>query len=1782
MPLHLALRLVMQEPTERPEQVVAAEAEGRIRNYLANSSLYNPTRSLRVLSSQIAQEYEDRFLVELVQNAYDAQPSRSREGVVHIRLDERPEKPVLYVSNTGSPFTKTNFAALTNVALSSKPAGEGIGNKGVGFRSVLRVCDSPEIYSVDPANLLGAEFDGFCFGFATEAELRALVPDDESFERVVHDFSRYLLPVPVEVVDPHLGDLRSRGMVTVVRMPITDEAAVVVARKEIEKLLAPRPPIALFLDRIAEIGVEHYGSDGTRTYNVIGRLSEGVAASGDLDMRWVTTSGHRFLSVSRVIRAEDVQVVIASAIAALQIDSTWSVWHADAEVSVAVEPESPIGSSPGSLYTYLPMKVPSPLRGHLHAPFHTKMARLDLKEDSIFNKYLLRQAARVAVSAIRALVEGSVELPLALRQAAVVDLLSWDVTHLHYLREAMVNYWGPIGTLRIIPGESSEGAGWYRAADLRMWDRPDARFLTSDAIRHHSPLLASSLGPERRAAISLFCSNAVVTNLAPSDSEVAEWTEKIAQTLPRRPETWNQFLDEVAGEFTTHRRDVSTLQNRFILLDQRGRLLRAGPWNTSVISKGDPPVFFPPQLGGAGKETDDAAQEDAQLSEVPKGLLRAVAYLHPEIHLSRRVGSTRERTAVAEFLRSANLVERFELSSILDHVQRLLAGRVAEQTQRQALMWVYRQDRAARSPVPDSDLRRIGLRVPTRSGWRLAQTAYFSAGWGTERAKTLDTLLRESAHLSPTLESVQNSLLIEPVQWPVRIHDVNAFRDFLVRCGVEDGLQPVRLKASKPPTFLGATYTPDRIGQWFGLADERWLSNAQEAMPRSFAGPHTEYTGSGELWCLPGSDAHDSLSVSARQHFAAAILETVGDWPPEVWSHQYRRLAPGHRSRPDPHEWPSPVRSFIERAAWLPMSDPSRRGELYFVSLSEAWTFDETGADQAPRFARLLPVEYRRTLAAHPQSRARLIAAGLQIWNTPTSAAARLRELGHLLDANLAPASTLPSLRRATEAAWGDVLRAPQSFIPTDLILVVLRGSALDTIVPNLISPIDVFVDDGTSPLVAAVLTARALPLIAARADDGVSVAAMLANVRGVRVHPTSALHAVVSLDASVVEPGRTVGEPLIDEAGPWFERFVLTVLAQRPSQFVRITESVLHQAAARIRRARVLTGNPITLEVTGAPEAGGQSRDAVYLDDSEAPLLVLDNRAVRWPSWTALEVVADDLAQLIGQAHLAPELRAAALYMDRSQQEWRQPSNARIARALHVTEDSVEAFEREIAGSVETLRDLVAPAVAAMGGAAAYQRFVDTPAGNLEEVRALLEVLVGAIGATKLLESAERAETLDEVRRQVGISLGDFNDAQLAIGRQPLTFPDQHRASLEAYISEHRGELSNALRLRYVANFRNQEPLDDYVRARDFRGITVESAWLHDREIPSDGDLSLAVDRWKAREGVARETEEELSDLDEARNANAILLRRELGRIAATVHAWLRQNDAPAPAAWDEQTEIREKLNASGCLDFEPLTVETLVEWLAVLGLWPDQMPRTVDLQQLGIDPSETDPKALQARARAERARERDSVRVGGQRFDTSGDGLVDLLDMVKGTIGADFLGTSTQVSALFPLASAVLHGPGSRAKPASPREIHTSGPSNSVTSAIGLAGECLAYGWLTHQYKEATPRSWVSGNRVQGLGGESGDDTLGYDFVVHRRSGSVYFEVKATVTDELAFDIGESELRFARTARKDKYRILFVRQVFSKPKILVLPNPLDARFADSYQQVNQGIRFRFAPKLA
>jgi hypothetical protein len=106
---------------------LAKLVETQRRNYREQSSRmvsdYNRER-------QLVGEYNGRQILEMLQNADD-----EGSDAVLIRLDE--ESGILTIANQGHPFTVDGFESLMLANLSTKTKLKYIGNKGLGFRSIV-------------------------------------------------------------------------------------------------------------------------------------------------------------------------------------------------------------------------------------------------------------------------------------------------------------------------------------------------------------------------------------------------------------------------------------------------------------------------------------------------------------------------------------------------------------------------------------------------------------------------------------------------------------------------------------------------------------------------------------------------------------------------------------------------------------------------------------------------------------------------------------------------------------------------------------------------------------------------------------------------------------------------------------------------------------------------------------------------------------------------------------------------------------------------------------------------------------------------------------------------------------------------------------------------------------------------------------------------------------------------------------------------------------------------------------------------------------------------------------------------------------------------------------------------------------------------------------------------------------------------------------------------------------------------------------------------------------
>lgn len=111
-----------------------------VRRPLLEEARRSPTllSDLAGLEQYIAESYDARSFVELLQNADDA-------GAARFAIQRVGDS--LLVANDGRPFTRTDFESLCRSAASSKERGTSMGYRGIGFKSVVGFAQTAHIFS---------------------------------------------------------------------------------------------------------------------------------------------------------------------------------------------------------------------------------------------------------------------------------------------------------------------------------------------------------------------------------------------------------------------------------------------------------------------------------------------------------------------------------------------------------------------------------------------------------------------------------------------------------------------------------------------------------------------------------------------------------------------------------------------------------------------------------------------------------------------------------------------------------------------------------------------------------------------------------------------------------------------------------------------------------------------------------------------------------------------------------------------------------------------------------------------------------------------------------------------------------------------------------------------------------------------------------------------------------------------------------------------------------------------------------------------------------------------------------------------------------------------------------------------------------------------------------------------------------------------------------------------------------------------------------------------------
>ncbi|TKB87886.1 MAG: hypothetical protein E8D43_00670, partial [Nitrospira sp.] len=1230
-------------------------------------------RSMHSLTQQVEHQYHGRFLIELLQNAHDAFNEGAPgafENRVEILFDPMDsEYGSLLVANDGDPFSPSNFERLSQLGQSDKDPQKSIGNKGIGFRSVLEISAAPEIYS--RRGLGSSSFDGYCFAFRPDVVTSLIEPvsklsTDEDlpvwsitgepivdkwsnemlakFRRRVRNkeegwlagetryLSPYLLPVPLGAIQSaRVGELESRGFSTIVRLPLKSAD---LRTYVLERMTQLSSSTILFLERIGTLRILVAGGEDrtfSRTQERVvddpNRVRVGIAEGSSRPKEyWVWNKSLHVPTAPEAFR---------KAVAALP--GRWPD-ITDIAVSVAVR----LGEEPdaGRYSIYLPTLVATGSAVHINAPFFGDMSRTSIPFEDAYNRHLLETATDLSLEVVRERLAGRGEN----EARAILDFLA-----------PLGNGVAPQRWLQLIE-EAEERAGASLSEEAialaeHGWEplnltslvptSPKVTLLTEATLRRHATFSIFHRCLDSRSAQvkALATQRFAETGAYPLASELAETFAAVAADMHSNGGDWNAYWRDVAILLPSGQAELT---KHAVLLGGDGALHRAGEHTR---------VFFVPRQGT--QDDSDIGGEGAATG-IPATLRSSVAFLNEQIQLYDPNRPT-VQTTVRNYL-GQGLVSQFRVETIFAEVLQQLTPVLpvsidGEQSDicRDILVWAMRlmTNVVARGRGTEPTLRLLRtIPVPCEGGWFPMRDASFSDGWPGSVGGTLKAYL--GGLKSDAAREGQRRLLLHPghAAWG---GVGQAEMRLLASGGVLDGL---RLFETKPGSwhsgFRASLYDFKLPGPPPGFRKELWTEYAAVACAEvkpPFTGLQPYEVGT--THAFPGMAEFQTLSDDARLALSDLVIHSLPGWEAGLQKlavtkqgGQWNRL-----------EVTSPLTYFLRSVPWLALREA--RG-VNWTRPSDRWYVPaDTLAGRARHYAHLraLPASLAKTVGERPNLASTLRGLGMQFFDPQATTVDPGLLIALAAAVGTEEVSDPNVLLGQIRDAW-QRFRPAANQPPLPLLAVRRRDKQFTTVTPTADAP--AYLPD--SGAYTSELEDFDFPVVAIGSADARELREWFTAAYGTRIQRTSGLSLVPHVDGV---PWSGFGStPLADSELGWLVRPMMVMVAQGRSvhspafkervELLRVAQIswVPHLSVAVMRgdvklanadvaalwdpaRKTVVASNQCRTKVD---DLAGALSQALERDDMELPLRYVLR------SVDSVESAPDDVATFLAPLRITPE----------------------------------------------------------------------------------------------------------------------------------------------------------------------------------------------------------------------------------------------------------------------------------------------------------------------------------------------------------------------------------------------------------------------------------------------------------------------------------------------------------------------------------------------------------------
>lgn len=1817
---------------------IIRKTTGMIRTFL--DELANETstyKSLHNLTEQVEHQYHGRFLIELIQNAHDAMNDNNvpgDQGRLEIMVDQ-DESPhgALYVANDGLPFTRSNFECLSQLGQSDKDPEKSIGNKGIGFRSVLEITDAPEIYSRKLPE--SKAFDGYCFLFSPgvtklfEEPIMALLngndkplspldnrtPLVEWSQEKLRNFralychkgtswlanelkylSPYLLPIPTtsDHFNQRIRNFQKTGFASIIRIPFKNDKA---KRLAIEMLDHLDENTILFLDRVKSLAL----TSGTKQ-RLVERKTRNLNDlhnGQEITLEVVEDGTERYIKKRYWLWTEEIggdenpaeRGEIIAAVA--DLPGRWPELT-KAQVSLAVK----IGDTPeeGRINIYLPTELLTGCWAHFSGPFYGDMSRTGVDFKKPFNEILFKRIGRKAIEIVIESLAGK-----ALEEAgAILDILApsteeqgageaWFSVLKSICEEKGIN----LSEQKVLFSDK----GWNSPKMISLIPEiKNSVVLTKENIRTNAEFQAIVQGLSNREDQIKELFKYIEIYPYPLKDDLANTLERIAQTLCDESDNkqWNGFWEESIELFGG---DAEPLKGKKVLLGNDNALHACGS---------DCTVFFTPRQGA----DDDDIQGDGAVRDIPDSVRPFVSFLNESIKVYNEKDA-RVQTPVRKFLDST-LVQRFRVEDILRAVLvpkmpplpvKLKSKKGA--LCRDILMWALRlvAGMPDRGQGRKSTLRWLRqLRVPCLGGWYLLEESSFGPGWTNTAGKyVLDYL--SGAGTEESKDGLNR--LLQPPQHRLWDGKGASYQDLLVSAGIVDGL---RINNVLPDQWIsrrfGSKYsyqlptdpppcTPELL----------WKEYVEVNSPKvksrfSYSGMFDYEVQSVSV--IPGLGLYPAFSDETRIALMNALFASLHQWE-ERWKTAEIKKVGGVMQTV---EIESPLSFCLRNLPWIAIE---KDGKTEWETPGRRWYVPKDSlAGRGWQFAHLRPLP--GTLADRID-RNQHMAQVLSYLGMPkfdpeekTSSTRLLDDLATALDTDLPDRNTFLNHVRI---AWNTF--SPEDDDPLPDILIVSNGPrTLHAVKPDSETP--VYLPDSSASFISA-LGLFSLPVIEIETPDAKRLATHFKRYYGDAVRLASELTVW-----PLVEDRRweiDAGDLLAEGDYAWLLPVSLTLFAFSGSKPQGPYTKRFASVAQMLRDARICWVRSLKAGLWKSEEIiATPSIPAMWLGQEK--ILVCDKNFSHQVS-----NLSEAIEAMVDRDDIELPLKHVLEKLERIEA----PTHADICNALESLKISgsqfIAAYERW-RGDISQIIRMMMPVVTLFDQNADIGRMSDM---NTEEE--LVDFLAGQeislVDPNKLLELVRSSDDYYMLGKRlydlVGESaqLSKWNEALERIGEKPITNKNAHdeflchlqkiRVSLQATLAHilrrekelgvykllmqeiNRVDISEEMATKlWEIGFRDAIGCVKNL-LKDWHALPDEISAFLNGESPEDIQSRLTSMGINAN----------VSPLT-IQKQNHDLFLKVLDHFQKMAIAWcIRQNISPL--SW-EKTAEEVSSYYNGFFDhtsylsiFDEKDLFSLLKELPRENIHVDFWKRidTCDdlqsvMKSLSLSPEDLAKaeKNLESYKEMQRRQKR-LVPVCGKDFDSIEDNLSSLWNLISSEIKETAL-PEVNLNKMTHLLPAERTG---KKKPRGDRPANSPKPkgrtSKAMENLIGFAGEIHAYRMLSRAYGETVvhPSTWRSLYSQLVFPDNIPDDGAGCDFIIHHKGKRIHIEVKSSLEDDETFQLGSSEIELAIELvrkKKDEFLIMHVNKVLTNnPGVRLLPNPYDPKNQGLYSFEEAGMRVKY-----